>query len=86
MHRLIEKKVLGRTYPRVHNIMDSTAGIRNGPSHRRDMVHNPLFIYAMTGDYGAFQAAILHTILDDTVSGIKKQTKNKAMRAMLEAM
>ena len=84
-HRILEKRLLGKTYPEVHRMLDSTTGI-SGSSHRNDIVHNPLFIYLMTHDMGAFKAAVLHNMLDQHVTKIKRKAKNPVMRTMLDML
>jgi len=57
--------------------MDSTAFIK-GPSHRKDIVHSPLFIYLMSkGDPKALEAAIIHQMLDQAYTKTKMTINKK---------
>lgn len=75
VHREFVDLVLGagtsKRYGWVDKYMDMTAPI-HGSKHRGDIVHNPLFIYALSGgDVRALAVAALHSVLDtvDTASG-----------------
>jgi hypothetical protein len=68
LHRYFAKKLLGNEYNSVNRIMDLGAYLQPGKSHRKGIEHNPLFVLMMTGDQEKFKAAILHQILDNTIT------------------
>ena len=83
-HRMLTKAILGKAHNDVNRLMDSTAYINKGRSHRRDIVHNPFFILAVTQDWEKFNAAVLHLIADNVVSDAKQSTKNRKLRKILD--
>ena len=82
---MFDKYLLGKSYPTVHRIMDSTTKM-SGVKHRRDPVHNPFFIYFLTGDINAFYAAMLHQILDNSVTKAKRNANDEWMKMFLESL
>ena len=83
-HSIIAKKILGYTRKDVDRLMDSTTDV-SGPAHRNDFIHNPFMIFALTGDAKAFKAAVVHQMIDKVFTDAKRKTKNKTMRAWLDA-
>lgn len=75
IHRAFTDMVFGTgtgdRYAWVDQYMDITAPI-HGPSHRNDLVHNPIFIYALSGgDPKALAVAMCHTLLDRADTALK---------------
>jgi|ECHvirMinimDraft_2_1075157.scaffolds.fasta_scaffold03979_3 hypothetical protein len=78
VHREFARMVMGdraERYKWVDAVMDMSAPI-NGANHRKDIVHNPLFIYALSGfDANALLVSLLHSILDTAYTGVKVSVK-----------
>jgi hypothetical protein len=63
----------------VDKALDSSVPI-SGPSHRRDFVHTPLFVYLLSkGDPDAVIASIIHIIADSSVTEAKKRIRDTSM-------
>lgn len=75
VHRAFLEQIMGKEaskYRWVDIWMDSTAPLR-GSSHRKDIVHNPFFIYLISkGDPKALEAAVIHQVLDTAFTSTKK--------------
>lgn len=78
VHRALDELLLGKEaqkYKFVHAIMDSTAGY-HGSSHRRDLIHEPLVIFALTrGDPKALLVATMHSLLDRSATEAKRRIR-----------
>ena len=74
VHREFARMVMGdeaERYRWVDTVMDMSTPI-SGANHRKDFVHNPLFVYALSGfDLNALLVSLLHSMLDTTYTGVK---------------
>ena len=81
LHKLARQGILGKDakrYSWVDSVMDSSVKL-HGRNHRRDLVHNPLFIYMLSGgDHKALLAALAHKGVDLLPYRVDREVERQA--------